>query len=136
MNIEINVEELQKRKLFVATPMYGGQCAGVYAQSLANLMMLCGKYGVKTKLACLFNESLITRGRNNLADRFLKSDCTHMIFIDSDIGFDPKDVLALLALAEPNSDKEIIAATYPKKTINWKRIKNAVERGDGGEPNI
>ena len=29
MQIEIKVDELRKKKLFVATPMYGGQCHGI-----------------------------------------------------------------------------------------------------------
>ena len=28
MEIKVEIEELRKRKLFVATPMYGGQCHG------------------------------------------------------------------------------------------------------------
>ena len=30
-------------------------------------------------------DSLITRGRNKLVSHFLKSDCTHLFFIDADI---------------------------------------------------
>jgi len=31
MRIEVKVEELRKKKIFVATPMYGGQCSGIFA---------------------------------------------------------------------------------------------------------
>jgi hypothetical protein len=31
--LQVPVEELRKKKLFVATPMYGGQCAGMFARS-------------------------------------------------------------------------------------------------------
>lgn len=37
MKLEIKIEDLQKKKLFVATPMYGGQCAGMYTRSIADL---------------------------------------------------------------------------------------------------
>ena len=33
MNTEITIEELRKRKIFLATPMYGGQCSGQYTKS-------------------------------------------------------------------------------------------------------
>ena len=36
MEINIPIEELQKRSLFIATPMYGGQCAGMYTKSVNN----------------------------------------------------------------------------------------------------
>ena len=34
MEIRIEIDELKKRKLFVATPMYGGQCHGMYTSCL------------------------------------------------------------------------------------------------------
>jgi len=72
----------------------------------------------------LFNESLITRARNYLVDEFLRSPYTHLMFIDSDIHFNPNDVLTLAAL-----DKEIIGAPYPKKVIAWEKVRNAVDAG-------
>lgn len=129
MEVEITVEELRKRKLIVCTPMYGGMCGGTYTKSSTDLALLCAKYGVDIKFYYLFNESLITRARNYLADEFMRSDCTHMLFLDSDIGFDPNDVLAMLALSVPGSDKDIMCAPYPKKTIAWEKIKDAVDKG-------
>ena len=87
MEINIPIEQLQKRSLFIATPMYGGQCAGMYTKSVNDLASLCMHYKINAKFYYLFNESLITRARNYCCDEFLRSDCTHMIFIDSDIAF-------------------------------------------------
>ena len=33
MQLEVSVEELRKKKLFVATPMYGGMSHGMYVKS-------------------------------------------------------------------------------------------------------
>ena len=132
MEIEIDIEVLRRRKLFVATPMYGGQCHGMYCKSTADLAKLTSHYGIETKFFYLFNESLITRARNYCVDEFMRSDYTHMIFIDSDIGFDPNDVLTMLALMDtenPENDKHIMCGPYPKKTIAWEKIKKAVDKG-------
>ena len=129
MDIEISVEELRQRKIFVATPMYGGMCSGVYAKSTADLAILTTQYGIVCRFFYLFNESLITRARNYLVDEFLRSDCTHLMFIDSDIGFNPQDILSLLAIAEPGSEFDIVCGPYPKKTIAWEKIKRAVDKG-------
>ena len=129
MEIKIDKAELQKRKIFVATPMYGGQCSGMFTKSIGDLVKLGALYGVEVNLYFLFNESLITRARNYLVDEFLRSDYTHLMFIDSDIGFDAKDVLALSVVAEPGTDKEIVCGPYPKKTISWEKIKMAVDKG-------
>ena len=57
MGIEINVpmEELRKRKLFIAAPMYGGQCAGMFTRSIADLSALCTHYGIQVRFYFLFN---------------------------------------------------------------------------------
>ena len=129
IEISVSVEELRKKKIFVATPMYGGQCGGQYTKSSVDLASLAAQYGMDVRFFYLFNESLITRARNYLVDEFLRSDCTHLMFIDSDIGFDPNDVIALAVIAEEGSDKHIVCGPYPKKCIAWEKIKRAVDKG-------
>jgi hypothetical protein len=137
MEISISIEELRKRKLFLAAPMYGGQCAGMFAKSVADLTSLCTSNGIEMRSYFLFNESLITRARNYCVDEFMRSGCTHMMFIDSDIGFDPRDVLAMLALQSDDSEYDVLAGPYPKKCISWEKIKLAVDKGVADEdPNI
>lgn len=129
MQLQISVDELRKKKLFVATPMYGGSCAGMYTKSTNDLAMSCAQHGIEVRFYYLFNESLITRARNYCVDEFLRSDCTHLMFIDSDIGFNFKDVLTLMHLSNSADEYGIITGAYPKKTIAWEKIKRAVERG-------
>lgn len=128
MEIKFNITDLKDKKVMVATPMYGGQCAGMFCKSAIDLGMIAGKYGVDVRYYYLFNESLITRARNYCVDEFLRSDATHLLFIDSDIGFNPKDVLTLLYLCSED-EYSIITGPYPKKTIAWEKIKVAVEKG-------
>lgn len=131
MQLEISVEKLRKNKLFVATPMYGGQCFGMYAKSTLDLQTLCNNYGIEVRFSFIFNESLITRARNYLVDEFLRSGFTHLLFIDSDIHFDPRDVIALMAL-----DKDVCGAPYPKKSLKWHAVKEALTKNpnlDAGE---
>lgn len=128
MEIKMTVEELRQKKLFVATPMYGAQCSGMYTKASCDLATICAKYGMEIRFFYLFNESLITRARNYLVDEFLRSDSEYLMFIDSDIHFTPNDVLSLLALC--NSDERpIIGGPYPKKTIAWEKVRNAVDAG-------
>lgn len=113
----IDPEKLKQHKVFIATPMYGGQGAGMYQKSVLDLQTVFASMQIENKVSFLFNESLITRGRNYLVDEFLRSGYSHMLFLDADIDFDPRDILALLSL-----DKEIIGAPYPKKSINWSNV--------------
>lgn len=129
MELSIKVEELRKHKIFIATPMYGGFCHGFYMKSCLDLQNLLTQYGIECKFSFIFNESLITRARNYLVDEFLyRSECTHLMFLDADIGFDPQDIIALLAM-----DNDICGAPYPKKSIKWGNIKKAVLKNPGIE---
>jgi hypothetical protein len=109
--------------------MYGGMAHGLYIKSSLDLQTTMNKYGIETKFSFLFNESLITRARNYLVDEFLRSDHTHMLFIDSDIHYNPQDVLALMAL-----DKDVIGGPYPKKSINWGNVAQAARSHPNMEP--
>ena len=124
MNLQIPVSELQKYKIQVATPMYGGQCFGSYTKSLLDLSRAFQSYGINSQFSFIFNESLITRARNYLVDEFLRSDATHLMFIDSDIEFNPMDVIALLAVKKP-----IVGGPYPKKCIAWENVYDAARFG-------
>lgn len=104
--------------------MYGGQCTGFYAQSLIQLNNLIKNSGNDCIMSFMFNESLITRARNALAHNFLKTDCTHLMFIDADIRFNPADIPPMI-----EADKDIICGVYPKKEINWQSVKDAIDRG-------
>lgn len=129
MEINVPIEKLRERKLFIATPMYGGQCAGMFTKSVADLTAICSQYNIQVQLYFLFNESLITRARNYCCDEFLRSQANHLMFIDSDIGFDARDILALMALQIQNPQYHIIGGPYPKKCISWEKIKHAVDKG-------
>lgn len=131
--IKLKVEELRKRKLFLATPMYGGMAAGMYTRSVADLAALCVHYGIELKMYFLFNESLVTRARNYCCDEFMRSDSTHLMFIDSDIGFNPNDVITMLAMMGDDTPYDVVAGPYPKKCISWEKIKTAVDKGFADE---
>jgi len=110
--------------LFVATPMYGGMCNGQYTLGMIQMVATFTQARVPFQYAYMMNESLITRARNSLAYDFLASDCTHMMFIDADIGFNPSDILAMI-----NANKDIICGIYPKKEIDWVQVNRAVKAG-------
>lgn len=132
MKLEVKTEDLQQKRLFIGTPMYGGQCAGIFTKSTNDLSMLCTTHKIPMKYYFLFNESLVQRARNYIVDEFLRSDCTHLLFIDADIGFDPRDALALLALQISDPEKyDIVCGPYPKKTIAWEKVSLAAQKGIG-----
>ena len=115
----------KKGNIFVATPMYGGQCTGYYTQSMLTLGPVLNQNGYDMAYSAMFNESLIQRGRNALAHGFMqRPECTHLMFIDADIKFNPQDIIKMI-----EADKDIICGIYPKKEINWVEVEKAVKEG-------
>ena len=136
--VEISLEELRKRKLFVGLPLYGGICHGSFMRGMSDLSSLCRQHGIEMMMHILMNESLIPRARNYCCDEFMRSECTHMIFIDSDIGFKANDVIGLLAMMSDDSPYDVVGGAYPKKSHHkdnlvltehdgWKTIHHLVE---------
>lgn len=132
---EVPIEKIREHSIFVGTPMYGGNCAGTFTKSCTDLAMLCAANGITLKFYYLFNESLVQRARNYVVDEFLRSNCTHLMFIDSDIGFNARDVLSLLALNITQEDpgNHVFTGPYPKKTIAWEKVHKAVKAGKGDQ---
>jgi len=130
MIIETHLDYLRTTSVLVATPMYGGMCAGEFTAGLTNLFKLTGQYGLKVEFTHLGNESLITRARNRLAHEFItKRQHTHLMFIDADIGFNPIDVLSLAVTAKPDTDKAVVCGTYSRKSIQWPQVRDAAKSG-------
>lgn len=117
-------------KLMIALPAYGGNIAVKTSNSLLDMLdKLIYQANLSVRLEFLENESLITRGRNRLTARFLKSDCTYLMFIDSDIEYEGFDIVKLLL-----ADKDIIGGLYPVKEINWPTVKLALIKNPQATP--
>lgn len=106
--------------LFVATPAYGCYVTKEYLSSMIMLRAACAKAGHQTSIKLIGNESLITRGRNLLVADFMKSKCTHMMFVDADIKFDAEDVISMLE----QSELPVLCGVYAKKSFNWNRRRS------------
>jgi hypothetical protein len=127
---EMDLKSLSSKKLFIATPMYGGNCGILYANSMVGLTYICGNYKIPIEWYFSYNDALITRARNKIVHDFLKSDADYLMFIDGDIEFKPRDVLCLSDLASKNENMQIITGSYPRKSINWERIRMLCENSE------
>lgn len=88
-------------KLFVAIPAYNRMVYCETARSLLNEQGAAALSGIAFHVAFVPGCSLITQARNQAVRDFLKSDADRMIFIDSDVSWEPGAVLKL-ALHKPD----------------------------------
>jgi hypothetical protein len=109
----------------IATPMYGGNCKGEYMHSVMGLAFALASRGDYVSFPRSYNESIISMARDGLAYEFLDSNADVLLFVDADTSFDVASVVKMI-----DSDKDIIGAIYPRKTLNWDLIKQAVLSGE------
>ena len=105
--------------ILVGTPCYSGTVTVSYMISLFNMTNKLNSEGVPVDIMTPAHESLITRGRNFIANEFLRQEqYSHLLFIDSDIGFSPDTASRYL-----RADKDIVCGIYPLKYLNIEKLR-------------
>ena len=106
--------------LLIAIPVYGGICYADFMMSVFNLVQELNKNNIKHEIKLIQNESLITRARNGFVAMFMDNfNYSKLLFLDSDLIFSPETILRMI-----KEDRGIIGAIYPKKAINWDKVKH------------
>jgi len=114
----INFVDKIKPILAILTPCYGGLCYSQYTLCLIDTIKLLENYGIIVRIFFCNNDNLISRARNNLiGTAMLDKNITHFIFIDSDIIWNPLDIIKLMI-----SDKQFIGGIYPNKSYRFNNI--------------
>ena len=115
---------LEKMRPMIATPIRGTTVMGNYDLSMQSLAKWAARVGMDIDSRMLMGCSYIEQGRNVLANTFWDSKCTHLVFIDSDIGFMTNSFFELLL-----TGKDVVGGVYTKRKINWQAVENAVKAG-------
>tara|TARA_B100000989_G_scaffold141357_1_gene105162 strand:- start:3583 stop:4248 length:666 start_codon:yes stop_codon:yes gene_type:complete len=111
-------------KIHFLTPCYGGNISEVTFSSYLGFTIMAMQNNINFQIDTLSNESNVNRARNSCAAKFLNSDCTHLMFVDADIQFNPKDIVKLI-----NHNKDIVGGIYPQKTLPPKMVVNTITNG-------
>jgi hypothetical protein len=118
------------KKLFVALPIYR-DVDPYFMRSVVALAAGYDRLGFNIQVCPSNGDSLINRARNSLTAQFLKSDCTHMLFIDCDLVFSLDHIARIMS-----HDVDVVGGIYTKKQegdvcIVANRLEGDVEqRGD------
>ncbi len=119
-----NFLSINKVKILIATPCFGGMLHNGYFQSMMDLSNNFVRLGVPFEVITIGNESLIQRARNGIVAKFMSDEnLTHLMFIDADITFSWISIVKLLL-----SGKELSGGCYPKKCFNWDKIKHNIAK--------
>lgn len=96
---------------FLAVPSYGDMPA-TFVASLWETQIALSAAGYSATLQILSGNCHVDDSRNLLVRDFLESDCTDLIFLDSDLGWNGESVIRLL-----QADRDIVAGIYPLKQV-------------------
>lgn len=103
-------------KILIGTPCYDGTVHLIYMNSYLDLTELCDDNGIETALMTV-EGSPVDIARNQIAARIVNDrSFTHLLFIDSDMGWSVETMRTLLQ----NSDLHILGVASPKKEIEFK----------------
>jgi hypothetical protein len=112
------MQSLTPTKVCIATPAYRSNYAGAYVESLFALTGEAPKHRVALCFSSIDYADVVT-ARNYLISRFYfnRTDCTHLLFLDSDMGFEAKLIFDMLALKQ-----DVVGAIYPSRSVNLRKL--------------
>ena len=119
----------QPYRIFVATPVHSDVSIH-YFKACLEFQKEC----FVRKIPVMFQvmkSSLVTQGRQLCVSGFMESNCSHMLFIDSDISFNFKMVERMI-----NYDKQICLVPYPIKGLDFDKIKSRIKEGSTLDPRV
>lgn len=99
------------KSVFICTPI-ARHPVRQYTVALARTLVHLSALGIRGYVQTVVGNSNLPRARNELVAAFLASDYTDLLFIDDDMGWEPEDVVRLLA-----SDKPMIGGAGSKKRL-------------------
>lgn len=109
-----------RKRILLATPAYGGMCCTEYVQFLFHLATTKREFDLRalTMVDC----AEVAEARNCLITHFFYAypTCSHILFIDNDVGFSADLVKEMIALEE-----EVVGAVYPKRQIDLRKLHGA-----------
>jgi hypothetical protein len=111
------------RKVLIGTPCYDGRLDVWYTNSLSNTIKLSYEYGVEIIPVWLSFDALLQRARNDTIDIMLQDNFDDLIWIDSDIEWQPEDFFKLL-----NYPVDVVGGSYRKKGDKEEYVIRQLER--------
>jgi hypothetical protein len=110
-------------RIFIATPTTGGIVKCDFYASVARMVAKLTRDGIGVYIS-VFDSSDVAYQRDYLADEFLRSDATHILFVDSDMMFGDDLCSKLLAL-----EKDMVGAAYTTRSVNFDEFRSEIRSG-------
>lgn len=107
-------------KIFIGVPAYNG----ISALTTGTIIYLLNSSNFNCKLSIHPDCALVALARSELLGKFLESDCSHFLFLDADISFDPYLITRMLSVG-----LDVVVSSYASRHPPYKaNINNIVPK--------
>lgn len=106
------MSEFKPPKVCIGMPIGSGSLPWPTAAALIGTIRVCDKEGVPVRVEPPVGCSVVQWARSAVVESFLKTDYTHLFWIDADIVWTPDDFFRLLGFG---AVLDVVGATYPLK---------------------
>ena len=111
-------------KVLIGTPCYNE----VKNEYTSGIFTTAKRFPDKVAHCFEIGNPYVDDARNSIVDAFLQLDeCSHLLFIDSDISFKSNDVFELMK--HSTEEHKIVAGLYPRQKIDTEYVIEVVKQG-------
>lgn len=111
-------------KIVIATPAYGEMFFTPYVESVFKLTRALDKRNWSSEFSSVSYFDVVESRNLLLTYWYDKTDASHLLFIDADMGFETQLIFDMIEF-----DKPVVGVIYPKKTIDLDRLATMVSSG-------
>lgn len=119
-------------RIMIGMPVGSGSVPWPTALSLLNTVRACDREKIPVQICAPVGSSVVTWARSAVVGAFLKSDCTHLFWIDSDMVWTPADFFRLVGFG---AIYPLIGAAYMLKRDPAECVINCPGEADTFEVN-
>lgn len=113
-------------RVMIGMPIGSGSLPWATASSLIATMRAADRAKLDVRLCTPVGSSMVLWARSFIVGEFLRSDFTHLFWIDSDLAWTPADFFRLVGFGAAH---DIIGATYPLKREPLQCVVNTKDDG-------
>jgi|WetSurMetagenome_2_1015567.scaffolds.fasta_scaffold335916_1 hypothetical protein len=118
----------KRKKVFIALTAYDSRVDVLNMLSIFNNIKTLELAGIEYVMKVQMGDCYIDNARNSLVDEFIKTDCTDLIFVDSDLAFSNDAMIRLL-----NHPVQAVGGAYPYRG-DQEGYPLAIKQDENGVP--
>ncbi len=115
-------------RILLATPAYGDMFYTPYVSSVIRLQRLLARDKHELIFAAISYADIVESRNFLLTHWYDKTDASHLLFVDADMGYEPRLIADMIMLKKP-----LVGVVYPKRQVDLNRLAGLAAGGENAE---